>query len=69
MELKDYQRYSEITRGLKKSELVLKNAKIVNVFTGEIIAGDLAIEDGVIVGIGSYEGKTERDMSGQYICP
>lgn len=69
MELKDYQRYSEITRGLKKSELVLKNAKIVNVFTGEIIAGDLAIEDGVIVGIGSYEGKTERDMSGKYICP
>lgn len=69
MELKDYQRYSEITRGLKKSELVLKNAKIVNVFTGEIIAGDLAIEDGVIVGIGSYEGKTERDMNGKYICP
>ena len=51
MELKDYQRYSEITRGLKKSELVLKNAKIVNVFTGEIIEGDLAIEDGIIVGI------------------
>ena len=69
MELKDYQRYSEITRGLKKSELVLKNAKIVNVFTGEIIEGDLAIEDGIIVGIGSYEGKTERDMSGKYICP
>ena len=69
MELKDYQRYSEITRGLKKSELVLKNAKIVNVFTGEIIEGDLAIEDGIIVGIGSYEGKTERDMNGKYICP
>lgn len=69
MELKDYRRYSEITRGLKKSELVLKNAKIVNVFTGEIIDGDLAIENGTIVGIGSYEGKTERDMSGKYICP
>ena len=69
MELKDYQRYSEITRGLKKSELILKNAKIVNVFTGEIIDGDLAIENGIIVGIGSYEGKTERDMSGKYICP
>ena len=69
MELKDYQRYSEITRGLRKAELVLKNAKIVNVFTGEILAGDVAIEDGIIVGIGSYEGKTERDMIGKYICP
>lgn len=69
MELKDYQRYSEITRGLRKAELVLKNAKIVNVFTGEILAGDVAIEDGIIVGTGSYEGKTERDMTGKYICP
>ena len=69
MELKDYQRYSEITRGLRKAELVLKNAKIVNVFTGEILAGDVAIEAGIIVGIGSYEGKTERDMTGKYICP
>ena len=69
MELKDYQRYSEITRGLRKAELVLKNAEIVNVFTGEILAGDVAIEDGIIVGTGSYEGKTERDMTGKYICP
>ena len=58
MELKDYQRYSEITRGQRKAELVLKNAEIVNVFTGEILAGDVAIEDGIIVGTGSYEGKT-----------
>ena len=69
MELKDYQRYSEITRGQRKAELVLKNAEIVNVFTGEILAGDVAIEDGIIVGTGSYEGKTERDMTGKYICP
>ena len=69
MELKDYQRYSEITRGQRKAELVLKNTEIVNVFTGEILAGDVAIEDGIIVGTGSYEGKTERDMTGKYICP
>ena len=69
MELKDYQRYSEITRGLKKAELVLKNAKIVNVFTGEILDGDIAIEGGIIVGVGAYEGKKERDMTGKYICP
>ncbi|MBU5482198.1 adenine deaminase [Blautia sp. MSJ-19] len=69
MELKKYRRYSEITRGLKKAELVLKNAKIVNVFTGELVNGDIAIEDGMIVGIGSYEGETERDVTGKYICP
>lgn len=69
MELKKYRKYSEITRGLKKAELVLKNAKIVNVFTGEIIDGDIAIEDGTVIGVGSYEGETEKDINGKYICP
>lgn len=69
MDIKDYRKYSEVTRGLKKAELVLKNAKIINVFTGEIEDGDVAIENGIIVGIGSYDGETEKNMDGKYICP
>ena len=45
----------------KKSELVLKNANIVNVFSHEIIKADVAIEKGIIVGIGSYDGINNID--------
>ena len=50
-------------------DLVLKNGKIVNVFTGEIVDGDVAITDGIIVGTGKYHGKTEKDVQGKYIVP
>ncbi len=46
--------------GSKKAELVLKNAQIVNVFTQSVETGDIAIEGGYIVGIGNYEGITEK---------
>ena len=69
MKLQKYQKCSEVTRGLEKAELVLKNARIVNVFTREILKGDIANEDGLISGIGSYEGKREIDLEGRYVCP
>ena len=69
MKLQKYQKCSEVTRGLEKAELVLKNARIVNVFTREILNGDIAIENGLISGIGSYEGKKEIDLEGRYVCP
>lgn len=55
--------------GEKKPELVLKNARIVNVFTETVEEGDIAIENGMIVGIGAYEGEVERDLNGMYVCP
>jgi adenine deaminase len=53
----------------ERADLVIRNASIVNVFTKEIMHGDIAITDGVIVGIGSYEGNTEIDAAGRYVCP
>ncbi|WP_226668219.1 adenine deaminase [Metabacillus litoralis] len=50
-------------------DTVIKNGKIVDVFNGEIIEQDVAIHDGMIVGIGEYEGKTVIDAKGQFICP
>lgn len=50
-------------------DLVLKNGKVVNVFTGEILTGDVAVTDGCIAGVGHYHGKTEKDISGKYVVP
>lgn len=58
-----------VAAGRKKAELVLKHAKIVSVFTETVEEGDIAIEDGIIVGIGNYEGETETDLKGAYVCP
>lgn len=55
--------------GRKKAELVLKHAKIVNVFTETIEEGDVAVEDGMIVGIGAYDGVQEIDLEGKYVAP
>lgn len=52
-----------------KPDLVLKNAKIFNVFTGDIEEGDVAVSGGHIAGIGRYEGKEEIDIGGRVICP
>lgn len=69
MKLQKYQKCSKVTRGLEKAELVLKNARIVNVFTREIMEGDIAVSEGMIVGIGSYQGEEETDLGGRYVCP
>lgn len=58
-----------IARGEVSPSLVIKNAQIVNVFTKDIDQGDIAIEDGLIIGIGNYKGKTEIDYSGYYLAP
>ncbi|MBE5988320.1 adenine deaminase [Lacrimispora xylanisolvens] len=55
--------------GRKKPSLVLKHARMVNVFTSELEDGDIAIEGGYIVGIGFYEGETEVDLCCQVVCP
>ena len=51
------------------ADLVVKNAKIVNVFTGEIISGDIAVVDGMIAGIGNYEGLQTLDAQGRTVVP
>ena len=60
---------AEIALGKRKAQLVMKNAKIVQVFTNEIIDGDIAIEEGIIIGIGDYDGDQEIDLKGKYVCP
>ncbi len=58
-----------IAAGRIQADLVLKNARIVDVFSEEIIKGDIAICDGKIAAIGDYSGKEEIDLSGKYVAP
>lgn len=55
--------------GLEKSDLVLKNTRTVNVFTGQILEDSIAITDGIIAGFGDYEGREEIDLKGKYVLP
>ena len=62
-------RVLKIARGEEKAELVIKKANIINVFTNEIIKGDVAIDKGRIVAIGQYSGWEEIDLKGKYLSP
>lgn len=55
--------------GRRKADLVLKNATYVNVFSGELQQGDIAVAEGLIVGLGQYDGEQEVDMTGKIVCP
>ena len=68
----DYNKYLELSKMAikeKKAEKVFKNGKVLNVFTEEIIEGDIAVSNGIIVGVGSYSGCEEIDISGKYVVP
>lgn len=65
----DYIRKMNIAKGLELAELVLKNCRIINTYSGEIEDGDIAIEEGIILGVGTYKGKIEHDLKGAYVAP
>jgi len=55
--------------GEKPVDLLLSNCQIINVFSGEVVAGAIAISNGVIVGFGQYEAKNVVDLKGRYVAP
>ena len=70
MEKQKLIKLKDVAAGRKKADLVLKNAKIVDVFQAKILIGDIAISDGYIAGIGgSYQGVEERNYTGKYVAP
>jgi len=58
-----------VAAGREKADLVLKNATYVNVFSNELCHGDIAVAEGLIVGMGEYSGNTEVDMGGKIVLP
>lgn len=64
------QKIINVARGLEKAELVIKNASVVNVLSEEIYNGDIAIQDGLIAGVGeNYSGYKEINVNGAYVTP
>ena len=59
----------DVAAGRIPADMVIQNAKIVDVFSGKILEGDIAVSDGVIAGIGSYTGHTLYDAGGKYAIP
>lgn len=68
-QLEAKQRIIAVAAGREKADLVLKNAKYLNVFSNEFLCGDIAVANGLIAGIGKYDGKTEIDVSGKLVLP
>ena len=61
MEKENIKKRINIALGKEKADLVIKNCKVVNVYTHEIIEEDIAISDGTIVAVGEYSGYKEID--------
>lgn len=65
----DKEKLRQVALGIRKAALVIKNCKLVNVFSGTVDSGDIAIEDEIICGVGSYQGIKEIDMCFSYVAP
>ena len=63
------QRIIAVASGREKADLVLKNAMYLNVFSNEFLQGDIAVANGLIAGIGEYEGEKEIDVNGKIVLP
>ncbi|MGI6704263.1 MAG: adenine deaminase [Clostridia bacterium] len=59
----------EVALKKRKAAMVLKNCRVVNVFSGEIEEGDIALEEGHIVGVGRFDSIEEIDLEGRIVCP
>ncbi len=66
----DYKKLTAQSRGEIPADLVIKDARVPNLFTYEIEEADVAISGGLIVGLGKdYHGTYEYDAQGGYLLP
>ena len=62
-------RLIDVAMGREKPDLVLKGAKVLNVFSERLEEKDIAICGGYIAGLGVYDGDNVIDLSGKYLVP
>lgn len=66
----DVSRLVTLARGLLPADLLLTNGRLVNVFSGEVYPSDIAVAEGVIVGLGEgYRARDTVDLGGRFVCP
>ena len=59
-----------VAKGESPADLILVNAKIINVFTGEIETGNVAVYGGYVAGVGDYrQARQVVDLKGKYLAP
>jgi len=58
-----------IAAGEGKADLLIKNGRVINVFSGEIEKKDVAIFGGLVIGFGDYRAKKIIDVKGDFLCP
>jgi len=67
--MRNVQQKLSIARGEQPAELLFKNAKLVNVLSGEIHPTSVAVDDGRVVGFGDYRAKKVINLRGAYLAP
>ncbi len=66
----DLERKITLAKGQKRVDLLVKNANIINVFSGDIYKTDVSIADGIFVGFGEeYDFENLYDAQGRFMCP
>ncbi|HSF62663.1 MAG TPA: adenine deaminase [Gaiellaceae bacterium] len=63
------QRRLAVARGDEPADLVVRGGRVLSVFTREWLDADVAIVDGVVAGVGEYDGRETLDASGRYVVP
>src|SRR5215211_2160871 len=58
-----------VARGDEPADVVVRGGRVLSVFTREWLDVDVAIVDGFVAGLGSYEGRETVDASGRYVVP
>lgn len=69
MDCQGLQRLIEAAQGKRPADLCLRRCRLLNVFSGTVEAGDLAIADGMILGWGDYQARQDLDVADKYVCP
>ncbi|MEG0711167.1 MAG: amidohydrolase family protein, partial [Niameybacter sp.] len=69
MEKQQLKKLIDVAAGRVPADIVLKNCKVVDVYNGCIVEGDIAICEDLIAGVGTYEGIRVIDARGQYAAP
>ena len=67
--MRNLQRKLSVARGEQPAELLFKNARLVNVLSGEVHPAHIAVDDGRVVGLGDYEARQVVDLEGRFLAP
>ena len=58
-----------VARGDEPADLVVRGGRVFSVFTREWLDVDIAVVDGSIAGLGSYDGRETIDAAGRFVVP